>query len=125
MDTRNLADANGQQSPASVLWRGETRVPAGEKRRVSYPTFPLEEDTLFESHRILMEPRSVLTMEPQCKGATELVSVTSGQVELTVDGACLTLVAKESNSFPAGAPHTYRNTGAEPSELSILIRCER
>lgn len=125
MDARNLADTSGQQSPASILWRGETQVPADGERRMSYPSFPLEEDVLFESHHILVEPRGVLTMEPQCKGATEYVTVISGQVELTANGTRSTLSEKDSDSFPADAPHTYCNTGTEPAELSLLIRCER
>lgn len=96
-----------------------------EGRYLNYPIFAFDEQTLFETYRIVIEPGGSLSAQPHLKGAVEYITVFSGQVALTIAGDQLRLAKGDSVRFHADVPHGYQNAGAETTELSMLIYYNR
>lgn len=90
-------------------------------RYLNYPVFAFDEQKLFETCRIVIEPGGCLSAQPHLKGAVEYITVFAGQVEITVAGECLRLSKGDSVRFGADVPHAYQNSGTEAAELSMLI----
>ncbi|WP_052848937.1 helix-turn-helix domain-containing protein [Streptomyces avicenniae] len=59
--------------------------------------------------------------DPHPVGTSELLHVTTGSVVLTVDGVEHTVPAGTSAAFESHVPHSYRNDGAEPAEMSMAV----
>ncbi|CAM5487682.1 XRE family transcriptional regulator OS=Streptomyces alboniger OX=132473 GN=CP975_04650 PE=4 SV=1 [Streptomyces alboniger] len=53
------------------------------------------------------------------RGTVELLHVVRGELTLVVDGAEHAVAAGTAASFEAGVPHSYRNNGSEPVELTL------
>lgn len=87
----------------------------------NYPIFPFTEQRLFETYRIVIEAAGALSAQPHLKGAEEFITVFCGQVEISVSQERFLLAKGDSIHFAADVPHTYRNPGTEPAELSMLI----
>jgi quercetin dioxygenase-like cupin family protein len=51
----------------------------------------------------------------------ELVWVESGTLALTVAGAVYQVGAGQSARFSGGLPHSYRNDGAEPVIMTMIV----
>lgn len=90
-------------------------------RYLNYPIFSFDEQKLFETYRIVIRADGFLSAQPHLRGAVEYITVFAGQAEITVDGERLSLSKGDSVRFCADVPHTYRNTGSEPVEMSMLI----
>lgn len=88
---------------------------------LNYPIFPFNEQTLFETYRIVMEPSGELSAEPHLNGSEEYITVFTGEIEIVVAGESFSLVSGDSIRFFADVPHTYRNIGKCRAELSMLI----
>ncbi|MFF4159770.1 helix-turn-helix domain-containing protein [Streptomyces sp. NPDC001678] len=54
-------------------------------------------------------------------GTVELLRVTAGELTLVVDGAEHRVPAGSSATFEANVPHTYRNDGSEPVEMTMAV----
>jgi quercetin dioxygenase-like cupin family protein len=59
--------------------------------------------------------------DPHPPGTFELIHVTAGELTLIVEGAEHHVPAGASATFEANAPHSYRNDGAEPVEMTMVI----
>ncbi|MER5893033.1 XRE family transcriptional regulator [Streptomyces sp. NPDC001876] len=59
--------------------------------------------------------------DPHPEGTVELLHVTSGELTLIVDGAEHSVPAGTSATFEAHVPHSYRNDGTEPAELTMAV----
>ncbi|MGP9022113.1 helix-turn-helix domain-containing protein [Streptomyces sp. BR1] len=59
--------------------------------------------------------------DPHPAGTIELIHVTEGTLTLVVDGTDHPVPSGHSASFEANAPHTYRNDGTEPVEMTMAI----
>lgn len=94
-------------------------------RYLNYPVFPFDEQTLFETYRIVVEPAGALSAQPHLNGAEEYITVFSGEVEITVEEERFALSPGDSIRFFADVPHGYRNIGACRAELSMLIYYHR
>ena len=90
-------------------------------RYLNYPIFPFDEKTLFETYRIVIEPKGTLSAEPHLNGSEEYITVFSGRVEITVAEERFELAKGDSIRFYANKSHSYRNVGTEQAELSMLI----
>ena len=108
------------QPGVSVLRRGEPLEEDGG-RYLNYPLFPFDEQTLFETYRIVIQPGGSLDAQPHLKGSSEYITLFSGQAEITVDGETFALEQGDSIRFSCDVPHRYRNPGEGPAELSMLI----
>lgn len=51
----------------------------------------------------------------------ELLHVTAGELTLVVDGEAHAVPAGTSATFQAHVPHSYRNDGSEPVELTMAV----
>lgn len=109
-----------RQPGVEVLHRGEP-LAEDEGRYLNYPLFPFQEQTRFETYRIVIQPGGSLDAQPHLKGSVEYITVFAGQVEITVDKEPFTLLQGDSIRFPCDVPHRYRNPGATQTELSMLI----
>lgn len=90
-------------------------------RYLNYPVFPFDERTLFELLRITIEPSGQLSSQPHLNGTEEYITVFAGEVEIGVKDERFLLEKGDSIRFMADVPHTYRNTGEGPVELSMLL----
>jgi transcriptional regulator with XRE-family HTH domain len=59
--------------------------------------------------------------DPHPGGTAEIIHVTAGELTLVVDGTEHRVPAGTSASFEANAPHTYRNDGPEPLEMTMVV----
>lgn len=59
--------------------------------------------------------------DPHPEGTVELLHVTAGELTLIVDGAEHSVPAGTSATFEAHVPHSYRNDGTEPAELTMAV----
>ncbi|MFF5426744.1 MULTISPECIES: helix-turn-helix domain-containing protein [unclassified Streptomyces] len=66
-------------------------------------------------------PGDASASDPHPEGTTELLHVTAGTLTLVVDGQEHRIPAGSSAVFEAGAPHAYRNDGAEPATLTMAV----
>lgn len=88
---------------------------------LNYPIFAYDQQTLFETYRIVIETEGFLSAQPHLKGAIEYITVFAGQVGITVAGEQFQLSKGDSIRFRADVPHAYQNSGRETVELSMLI----
>ncbi|WP_405392181.1 XRE family transcriptional regulator [Streptomyces sp. NBC_01102] len=59
--------------------------------------------------------------DPHPGGTVELLHVTAGELTLVVDGETHAVPAGSSATFEAHVPHSYRNDGTEPAELTMAV----
>ena len=109
-----------RQPSVCVLRQGEPLAEDGGRYR-NYPIFPFDEQTRFETYRIVIQPGGALAAQPHLKGSVEYITVFAGQVEITVDREVFALSQGDSIRFPCDVPHGYRNGGGEQAEVSMLI----
>lgn len=92
-----------------------------EGRYLNYPIFAFDEQTLFETYRIVIAAGGSLSAQPHLRGAVEYITVFAGQVKITVGENRIQLSKGDSIRFHADIPHSYQNSGTEAVELSMLI----
>jgi transcriptional regulator with XRE-family HTH domain len=90
-------------------------------RYINYPAFAFDERRGFETYRIVIAPGGRLCAEPHMAGTEEYVTVFSGEVEITAAENAFALGKGDSIRFLADVPHSYRNTGADEAQLSMLL----
>ncbi|MDT0343870.1 helix-turn-helix domain-containing protein [Streptomyces litchfieldiae] len=54
-------------------------------------------------------------------GTSELIHVTAGELTLSLDGIDHVVPAGTSASFASHVPHSYRNDGNEPAEITMTV----
>lgn len=59
--------------------------------------------------------------DPHPEGTVELLHVTAGVLTLVVDGEAHAVPAGTSATFAAHVPHSYRNDGSEPADLTMAV----
>lgn len=59
--------------------------------------------------------------DPHPEGTVELLHVTAGVLTLIVDGEAHTVPSGTSATFEAHVPHSYRNDGPEPADLTMAV----
>lgn len=88
---------------------------------LNYPTFPFDEQKLFETYRVVIRAGGFLMAEPHLALSEEFITVFQGSVEITASGQGYRLGPGDSLRFRADQPHSYRNAGPEEAVLSLLI----
>ncbi|MFE7464982.1 helix-turn-helix domain-containing protein [Streptomyces sp. NPDC057499] len=66
-------------------------------------------------------PGEGTTSDPHPEGTVELLHVTAGELTLIVDGTAYAVPAGDCASFEAHHPHTYRNDGPGPAEITMTV----
>ncbi|GAB2841228.1 helix-turn-helix domain-containing protein [Actinocorallia aurea] len=97
------------------LWTG----PKGSEARLMLTTPGPAPVEVWRWH---LEPGEDYPSHPHQPGVVETISVTSGRMVLTVDGADHPLEAGETATFNGNAPHTYRGAGTEPCHLIMTVQ---
>ncbi|MGW1892615.1 helix-turn-helix domain-containing protein [Streptomyces sp. NPDC002004] len=59
--------------------------------------------------------------DPHPTGTVELLHVTAGELTLVVADTSYRVPAGTSATFESNVPHTYRNDGAEPMEMTMAV----
>ncbi|MFE7748747.1 helix-turn-helix domain-containing protein [Streptomyces sp. NPDC057428] len=66
-------------------------------------------------------PGDASASDPHPEGTVELLHVTAGRMTLVVDGEAHHVPAGTSATFEAHVPHSYRNDGDEPAEMTMAV----
>lgn len=106
-----------------LLIRADDVAPLIEdnEKYLNYPAFPFQEDKLFETYRIQIEPGGFLSAQPHMAGTEEYITVFSGSVEICANGEAYRLFVGDSLRFKADTQHSYKNIGEDTAQLSMLI----
>ena len=88
---------------------------------LNYPTFPFDDQKLFEMYRIVMKPGGHHQADAHLAGSEEFVSVFQGAAEIAVGEQVYRLELGDSLRFRADQKHSYRNAGDGDAVLSLLI----
>lgn len=110
-------------SPEAVVIKGDEVAPLIEADGLylNYPVFAFDNEKLFETYRILIQPNGLLQAQAHMQGTAEYITVFNGQVQIDVDEEAFLLGKGDSIKFLADVAHSYRNTGQDVAELSMLI----
>jgi transcriptional regulator with XRE-family HTH domain len=139
----------GQSAPTiNVLWKiaqaldvsfsaliaapraGETQVlRASEARRLtsqdgafsSRALFPLDEARRVEFYELRLTPFSQERADAHAPGTVENLVVAAGAVEIELPGARHVLSTGDAILFEASSPHVYRNPGAQPAVMYLVM----
>ena len=107
---------------ASVIISSEvTPMVEDEGRYINYPVFSFDEEKLFETYRILIEPMGRLEADSHLAGTEEYITVFQGRVQISVNGEIFFLNEGDSIRFKADAAHSYENIGDQKAQLSMII----
>lgn len=68
-----------------------------------------------------LEPGDGTDSDPHPAGAFEMLHVTAGELTLVVADETYTVPAGGAVSFEANLPHTYRNDGPAPMEMTMAV----
>lgn len=108
--------------------RGDTLIPCaqpivdeGNSLYRNFPTFPFDEQRLFEMYRICIEEGGRLDAQPHLAGSEEYITVFQGSLTLVLEESQHHLALGDSLRFRADQPHSYQNPGPGPTALSMLI----
>lgn len=116
-----LVEARGDDI-VSVLRNGElSPLIEDNGHYLNYPIFAFDEQTNFETYRIVIRPGGSLDAQPHLSGAEEFITVFAGSVEIRVADEIYILDQGDSIRFRAHVPHGYHNPGNDTAELSMLI----
>src|SRR4029077_8509314 len=99
---------------ARVLWHG----PSGGTGTILGAT---EAPWAAELWRWTVQPGEGWGGDAHTPANRELVWVVSGMVTLTVAGRAYQVQAGDCARFPGSVPHAYRNEGAEPVSLTMVV----
>lgn len=87
----------------------------------NYSIFPDDENRRFAVYYLELEEGSYWESEPHLKGAAEFITIFSGKIEICTGGQSFQVEKGESIRFKADAVHSYKNIGAEPVLLHMII----
>ena len=87
----------------------------------NYSIFPDDENRRFAVYYLELEEGSYWESEPHLKGAAEFITIFSGKIEICTGGRNFQVEKGESIRFKADAVHSYKNIGAEPVLLHMII----
>lgn len=113
-----------EQAPeAATVLTAESVSPIieGDGKYINYPSFGFDEQRGFETYRIVIAPRGFLQAEPHLAGTEEYITVFSGKVQIVAAERAFDLNKGDSIRFMADVSHSYRNTGSEEAQLSMLL----
>lgn len=87
----------------------------------NFPTFPFDDEKLFEMYRIVIEVDGYLEAQPHLAFSEEYITVFEGSVEIMLENTRYILNQGDSLRFKADQKHSYRNIGDKTASLSMLI----
>jgi transcriptional regulator with XRE-family HTH domain len=111
-EPRRVAISSADAAP--VLWRGDNGGSAQLLRGMNEPD-------LIELWRWELGPGDRHGSPNHSPGTREMLHVLSGTLTAVIDGAPYTVEPGETIDFIADAPHEYRNDGAEPTRVMMVV----
>lgn len=87
----------------------------------NYPTFPFDDQKLFEMYRIIIDVGGHLEAEPHLAHSEEYITVFEGTLEVKLEKSTYTLNNGDSLKFKADQKHSYKNISDQKVTLSMLI----
>ncbi|MEA5093254.1 HTH-type transcriptional regulator SutR [bioreactor metagenome] len=112
---------NNQEEATIIRGTEIVSLEADNGKYINYPIFTFDEQKLFETYRIIVKPGGKLEANPHIVGSEEYITVFAGSVEISLDTKAFNLMKGDSLKFKADVAHSYKNTGKEIAELSMLI----
>ncbi|MGM9614214.1 MAG: helix-turn-helix domain-containing protein [Oscillospiraceae bacterium] len=109
------------QAPLVIRAADISPLMEDEGKYMNYPAFPFQEDRLFETYRIQIEPGGFLQAQPHMAGTEEYITVFAGEVEIWAGQNAFRLAEGDSLRFKADEEHSYKNIGTVPVHLHMLI----
>ncbi len=99
---------------ARLLWQG----PAGGTGTIIAAT---DAPWAAELWHWTLQPGESFGGDAHAPATREMAWVEAGTLTLAVAGTVRTVQAGECARFPGGLPHTYRNDGAEPVRMTMIV----
>ncbi|WP_211261366.1 helix-turn-helix domain-containing protein [Pseudonocardia acaciae] len=99
---------------ASALWHG----PSGGYGRLVLSTDPPNPVELWWWR---LEPGEARHSEAHAAGTREAVMVIAGEAVIEADGQRTTVPKGHAATWPGDRPHVYRNDGAAPADLVMIV----
>ena len=82
---------------------------------------PIELAGQFEWYELTVQPGGVLDSQAHEPGSREHLSVLSGSLEITAQGAACRLKAGETARYAVDGPHAIRNTGKTVATAMLVV----
>lgn len=122
LDLPLTALLHGSRHDVEVLRASDTkRLVSADGGYVSRALFPFSGVHAFEFYEIRIAPGASERADAHAAGTVENLVVAGGEVEIDVDGTGFALAPGDALFFRADQPHAYRNTGAEPAVLYLVM----
>ena len=86
-----------------------------------FPLIPFQPEQTFETYFIEIDPNTVFSGEPHEGNTYEYVFVTSGRLEISVDGEKFEINENEFLQFNANCPHEYKCLGEKMASAIMQI----
>lgn len=125
--------ANGLNTSLSLLMKdGDSAVQVirssvanplyeNDGKYMTCPFIPFEDETKFEVFRMVLEPGCVHESNPHFKGTKEYLFVSTGIVEVEIEGSVYRAAPGEAVVFPGEVHHIYRNISDVTAETLTLF----
>jgi transcriptional regulator with XRE-family HTH domain len=111
-----------QSGGMSVLRAEQAKLlTSHDGRFTSRALFPFDEPRRVEFYELHLAPRSEEIADAHAPGTTENLVVSSGGVEIDVDGRVEALAQGDAIVFEADVPHRYRNPGDEEAIMFLVM----
>jgi transcriptional regulator with XRE-family HTH domain len=115
-----------QGAPSSEetrVMRGDSarRLTSHDGRFSSRALFPVGRARRIELYELKLAARGLERAEPHAPGTVEILLVTSGAVEISIDRTTFELGAGDAIQFRADGPHAYRNVGTSEAVMSLVM----
>jgi len=116
-----LITARGTTS-AAVIRRDRAKLLTSQDGSfTSRALFPFDEPRNVEFYELTLAANAVELADPHPPGTSENLVVTSGTLELTVNGERHRLETGDAILFEADVPHAYRNLGTATAILYLVM----
>lgn len=116
-------DPKAAAAEAKIVRASAARpIQSGTAAFTSRPLFPGDGARPVEFYELRVKPKREELAEPHAPGTTEMFIVSSGKLELEVDGKIHKLDTGDAIQFAADVPHRYRNPGRATAVLYMVIQ---
>ncbi len=83
--------------------------------------FPFDAERRTEFYKLTLLPNAEEIAEPHPPGTLENLTVAAGSVEIVAAGDTYILKTDDAILFEADVPHSYRNVGAKPAVMYLVM----
>jgi XRE family transcriptional regulator, regulator of sulfur utilization len=105
-----------------IVYPGQSHCISSDKGRyLVYPIFPYDSEKKMEIYTILLRPGAHQASPGHQYDIEEFITVSSGELELEIDGKNYTIPEGASISFVANLPHVYKNPSDKTVKLHLVI----